>query len=97
MCGGRFESRRLRLCPDCYEIRKKQPDFDDDARWSSAAGKATVKRNCLWCGALIPVFREGRKVLSTVRFCSTSHRVSYNQASPEAREAWAARLAQAAE
>ena len=52
LCGGTFESRGLRLCPDCYEIRKQEPGFDDDKRWSSAAGKVAFEhRLCLWCGA----------------------------------------------
>jgi hypothetical protein len=96
MCGGRFESRGLRLCPDCYEIRKKQPDFDDDPRWSSAAGKATAARSCLWCGNALPAYRERRKVQSNVRFCSASHAEMYRRASPEALEQRAQRLGELA-
>jgi len=88
MCGGRFESRGLHVCPECYEVCKKQPDFDDDKRWSSVAGRVTFEhRICLWCGSPIETFRNGRKVQSTVKFCSNQHRQAHQRATPDGREA----------
>ena len=93
MCGGRFESRGLKVCPDCYEIRKKEPGFDDDKSWFSKAEKPAFEhRLCQWCGAQIDRFRGTRKVPSNVQFCSTSHRKAHNRATPEQRENMARRV-----
>ena len=95
LCGGRFESRGLKLCPDCYEVRKKQPGFDDDPRWSSAAGRVTLKRRaCLWCGGPIATFTEtGRKVREGAQFCSPNHRKHWHRAADAERAERTARLA----
>lgn len=81
-CGGRFESRGLRLCPDCYEVRKAQQGFDDDPRWSSAAGRVTLKKKaCLWCGGPIAALTEtGRKVREGTQFCERNHRQRWERA-----------------
>jgi len=93
MCGGQFESRGLAVCPECYEVCKQQPDFADDKRWSSAAGRVTFgHRICLWCGSPIETMRNGRKVRSTVTFCSDAHSTAYRRATPAEREARALRL-----
>ncbi len=93
MCCGTFESRGLKLCPDCYEIRKQQPGFDDDKRFTSAAGKVAFEhRLCLWCQSPIERFRDGRKVRADVAFCSKQHGQAHHRASPEEREARMQRL-----
>jgi len=87
MCGGQFESRGLAVCPECYEVCKQQPDFADDKRWSSAAGRVTFEhRICLWCGSPIETMRNGRKVPTTVKFCGTAHRVAFGRATSEQRD-----------
>lgn len=98
LCGGKFESRGLKLCPDCYEIRKEQPDFDDDRRWSSAAGRATLKRReCLWCGGPIPAFTEsGRKAREGAQFCTPQHRLRWHRLDDDGRAARAGTLARMA-
>lgn len=92
LCGGKFESRGLKLCPDCYEVRKTQAGFDDDRRWSSAAGRVTLKRQaCLWCGGPIASFTDtGHKVRLGAKFCSPKHRVSWNRADDAKRDERAA-------
>ena len=93
LCGGTFESRGLRLCPDCYEIRKQQPGFDDDKSFVSTAGKVTFDhRICLWCGAPIERFRDGRKISGRVMFCSAPHQRAHARATPEERAARSARV-----
>jgi hypothetical protein len=92
LCGGTFESRGLKLCPDCYEIRKQELGFDDK-RWSSAAGKIVFEhRPCLWCGAPIERLRAGRKVRADVKFCHESHGKAWQRASAEERNERAQRL-----
>lgn len=97
-CGGRFESRGLRLCPDCYEVRKAQPGFDDDPRWSSAAGRVTLKRKaCLWCGGPIAALTEkGRKVRQGAQFCSPQHRLRWHRTGEAERAERSASLARMA-
>lgn len=99
LCGGKFESRGLKLCPDCYEIRKAQPDFDDDRRWSSAAGRVTLKRlACLLCGGPIPAFTEtGHKTREGTQFCSRVHRQRWGRMSEAERAARADALARTAD
>jgi hypothetical protein len=87
------ESRSLRLRPDCYEIRKQEPGFDDDKRWSSAAGKVAFEhRLCLWCGAPIERLRAGRKVRADVKFCHETHGKAWQRASAEERDERGRRL-----
>jgi hypothetical protein len=98
LCGGKFESRGLKLCPDCYEIRKAEAGFADDRRWSSAAGRVTLKRrDCLWCGSPIPTFTEsGHKTRQTAEFCMPNHRLRWYRADDAARAERRALLAHAA-
>jgi hypothetical protein len=71
-CGGGFESRGLGACPNCYEVRKAQPGFRDDRRWSSAAGKV---RYCEGCGGPLPALTEsGERLRADVRFCRAACR-----------------------
>ena len=66
-CGLTFESRGLRLCPDCClvlgdPVERKVP---------SAAGRPVRKQTCLHCGGDLPAYRpDGRKVQGSVVFCS---------------------------
>ena len=93
MCGGRFESLGLAVCPECYELRKGEGGFEDDRRWSSAAGRVVFRRKaCRFCGGLIPTHREGRKVQSTVAYCSAAHRQAWKRLGAAGRAEREARL-----
>jgi hypothetical protein len=68
-CRKGFESKGLRCCSgECERsYREREANL---AVMAQAGIEAKVKRRCECCGAVIPTWRNGRKVSSATRFCS---------------------------
>jgi hypothetical protein len=67
-CGGQFESRGLRLCPDCYPALGDKADIKKYGN-QSAAGRGVKKIACPECGGDVPAYgKDGRK--SMAAYCS---------------------------
>jgi hypothetical protein len=75
-CGLTFESRGLRLCPDCClvlgdPVERKVP---------SAAGRPVRKQTCLHCGGDLPAYLEnGKQKRRSVVFCSSRCRLLHHR------------------
>ena len=68
-CQKEFESLGLRCCsPKCERSYRERED--NLAVMGGAGIEAKPKRQCESCGARIPVWRNGRRVSKSVRFCS---------------------------
>jgi hypothetical protein len=71
-CGLTFESRGLRLCPDCYAA------MGDPVERKAGCGaeRAVRKQVCQGCGGDLPAYSAtGRKVRQSVIFCSPACRL----------------------
>ncbi len=68
-CHKEFESRGLRCCsPECERAYRER---EENLRLMAEVGlELPVKRTCADCGAIIPKWRNGRRVSRTTRFCS---------------------------
>jgi hypothetical protein len=68
-CRKDFESKGLRCCSsECeHSHREREANL---AVMAQAGIEAKAKRRCDCCGAVIPTWRNGRKVSSATRFCS---------------------------
>jgi hypothetical protein len=68
-CGLRFESRGLRLCPDCYAAMG-----DPVERKAGCGAERAVRRQaCQGCGGDLPAYSTtGRKARQTTTFCSSA-------------------------
>ncbi len=70
-CGSEFESKGLRRCSRACERRycERQENL---AVMAEAGIEPAAKRKCEneTCGAIIPKWRNGRKVSAATRFCS---------------------------
>lgn len=67
-CQKEFESRGLRCCSAACERRYRERQ-DNLAVMAEAGIEPAAKRRCE-CGAVIPKWRNGRRVSSATRFCS---------------------------
>jgi hypothetical protein len=69
-CNKEFESIGLRCCStECERgLRERQENL---AIMADAGIEPAAKRTCETCGARIPTWRNGRKVSSATRFCSS--------------------------
>jgi ribosomal protein L40E len=66
-CGLTFESRGLRLCPDCYAVLGDPVE----RKVSSIADRPVRKQVCRQCGGALPAYRaSGRRKLATALYCS---------------------------
>jgi endogenous inhibitor of DNA gyrase (YacG/DUF329 family) len=67
-CGGRFESRGLQLCPDCYPALGDRDDIKKYGAVSKAA-RAVLAKPCPECGGEVAAYTaEGKK--NTATYCS---------------------------
>lgn len=68
-CRKEFDSKGLRCCSaDCERsYREREANL---AVMAEAGIEAKPKRQCEQCGAVIPQWRNGRKVKSNTRFCT---------------------------
>jgi hypothetical protein len=66
-CGLTFETRGLRLCPDCYPVLGDK----DERKVPSSASRPVRKQVCRQCGGDLPAYRpDGKKARSTSLYCS---------------------------
>src|SRR5580700_10856597 len=56
-CGGKFESRGLRFCPDCYPTLGDKADIKKYGN-QSAAGRCVKRATCPECGGDVPAYQE---------------------------------------
>ena len=74
-CKHEFSSKGLRCCsPECEtKLRDRQRSEAELASLGLTADQSdfkTRRRPCLVCGSLIPLFRKGRAVSKSAKFCS---------------------------
>jgi hypothetical protein len=67
-CGKTFESKGLRCCSaDC---ERRYSEREHNLRLMAEVGiDPAAKRRCQGCGAVIPKWRNGRRVRRTTQFC----------------------------
>jgi hypothetical protein len=66
-CGKSFDSRGLRCCS--LECERRYSEHQDNLRLMAEVGiNPAAKRRCQ-CGAVIPKWRNGRRVRRTTQFC----------------------------
>jgi hypothetical protein len=68
-CHKEFDSKGLRCCSIECERRYRERQ-DNLAVMAEAGVEPAAKRECETCGAVIPKWRNGRKVSAATRFCS---------------------------
>jgi hypothetical protein len=68
-CAREFESRGLRCCStECERaFCERKANL---ALMAEFGAEPSAKRHCVECGAIIPKWRNGRRVSTAVRFCS---------------------------
>ena len=69
-CGGRFESRGLKWCPDCYPkayVKDVRPGDICDDGGISVAGRCVKEQRCPECGTGVPVHRNDGTVYCSER------------------------------
>jgi hypothetical protein len=67
-CGKSFDSKGLRCCSS--ECERRYSEREHNLRLMAEVGiEPAAKRRCR-CGAVIPKWRNGRRVRRTARFCS---------------------------
>jgi hypothetical protein len=69
-CGKQFDSKGLRCCsPDCEHRYRERAD--NLATMAEVGMEPATKHLCASCSSAIPKWRNGRKVSSATRFCSS--------------------------
>jgi hypothetical protein len=68
-CGRSHDSKGLRCCS--AECERRYSERQDNLRLMAEVGiEPAGKRRCECCGAVIPKWRNGRRVRRTAQFCS---------------------------
>jgi hypothetical protein len=68
-CGRSHESKGHRCCS--AECERRYSERQDNLRLMAEVGiEPAAKRRCQCCGAVIPKWRNGRRVRRTAQFCS---------------------------
>jgi endogenous inhibitor of DNA gyrase (YacG/DUF329 family) len=68
-CQTEFESTGLRCCSTECERRHRER-LDNLKVMAEVGSEPSAKRKCEYCGAVIPRWRNGRRVSRSTRFCS---------------------------
>jgi hypothetical protein len=68
-CGAEFDSKGSRCCSAECERRYRE-HRENDELMAEAGMERPTKRKCESCGRNLPVWRNGRRVSKTTRFCS---------------------------